>query len=73
MIAIKFGEFEINSKKLTYSIAETARLTGCDKDVINTAIKNGELQFIIPEGRIQKRVSIFDLITFLNNRSMRFD
>lgn len=73
MIAIKFGEFEINTAKLTYSIAETAKLTGCDKDVINTAIKNGELQFIIPHGRIQKRVPIFELITFIKNRSMRFE
>ncbi len=73
MIAIKFGEFEINTAKLTYSIAETAKITGCDKDVINDAIKNGELQFIIPEGRIQKRVSIFGLITFINNRSMKFE
>ncbi len=73
MIAIEIENLSLKVDKLTLSVSEASRLVGCDKSVINSAIYSGELPFLIPNKRTQKRVSIFDLINYINNRSIYFE
>lgn len=73
MYAIVAENLSLKIDKLTLSISEASKLIGCDKDVINSAIYSGELPYLIPNNRTQKRISVFDLIQYINNRSVIYD
>ena len=68
-MSIKIDNINFTDVKLTFSISAAADITGYDRSYIRHLIEIGELDYLIPPNRKQKRVTLFSLINFIRDNT----